>query len=143
MSGQTSTSSLRVVLENPAQPAARRQPPSCSIPENEEEWQSIRLQTGLDTLGSILGKVSSLVESWDRRELQEWEKIVIVAATIVDLRAGHDEKTLRFGELYAGRMTYETYRRDRAAVLNLIRLFDRLYAGLEHRAFEFLIIWSQ
>ncbi|KAF5018842.1 hypothetical protein F66182_9171 [Fusarium sp. NRRL 66182] len=112
---------LHVVLEDPLQPTSikKRQQPAYTIPPTEEQWRS------------CLG-------SWDQRELKNWEKLVVIAATVVDLDRGQEEDKLQFGKAYDSRMSYITYRKDRAAVLNLIKLLDRLYASLEHRAFELL-----
>ncbi|CVK92419.1 uncharacterized protein FMAN_07315 [Fusarium mangiferae] len=137
----SSQGSLRVVLQDPARPITRRERLPCSVPQTEEQWQSCRSAHGLDTLENILNKIARF-EQLDRHELDPWEKLVIIAATIVDLSIGHDEDALELGRVYAYRLGYSTRRRDRAAVLGFIQLLDRLYAGLEHRAFELLVIWN-
>ncbi|KAL3590916.1 hypothetical protein FPOAC2_13120 [Fusarium poae] len=132
-----SSSSLQVIFVNPAKPKTKRH---FSIPQSEEQWQNCRCEYGLATVDSLINKVSNL-RGWDQRHLQEWEKFVVIAATVVDLYRGQEEDTLRLGKVYAGRTGYETRRKDRAAVLSLISLLDRLYsAGLKHRAFELLIL---
>ncbi|KAG4258259.1 hypothetical protein FPRO03_03213 [Fusarium proliferatum] len=137
----SSQDSLRVVLQDPARPITRRERLPCSVPQTEEQWQSCRSAHGLGTPENILNKIERF-EQLDRHELDPWEKLVIIAATIVDLSIGHDEDALELGRVYAYRLGYSTRRRDRAAVLGLIQLLDRFYAGLEHRAFELLVIWS-
>ncbi|KAF4448116.1 hypothetical protein F53441_8432 [Fusarium austroafricanum] len=137
----SSYGNLNVVLENPARPPAKRKRHSYQVPQTEEHWQSRRMECGLATPKDILNKIESL-KTWDRRKLLPWEKLVVVAATIVDLSTGQDEDTLKFGQVYTDYMSYNTRRRDRAAVLNLIRLLDRLYPNLEHRTFELLAIWD-
>ncbi|GKU05249.1 unnamed protein product [Fusarium langsethiae] len=138
---------LNVVLENPAEPIKKRKrltrptQPTYTVPLTEEQWRKSRLAFGLATSQSILDKITGL-EDWDKRELQNWEKILVIAATVVDLDRGQEDATLKLGKAYPGRMSYESYRKDRAAVLNLIKLLDRLYASLEHRAFELLVMWD-
>ncbi|KAF5017500.1 hypothetical protein F66182_10562 [Fusarium sp. NRRL 66182] len=139
--GIYSKDTLNVVLENPALPATKRQRPAYLVPQTEEQWQKSRLVNGLATLEDVIDKAASL-EDLNWRELHNWEKIVAIAATIVDLDVGIEEDAINFGTVYAGVLSYDTHRRDRATVLNLIRLLDRLYPGLGHRAFELLIIWN-
>ncbi|CVL08117.1 uncharacterized protein FMAN_14219 [Fusarium mangiferae] len=61
---------------------------------------------------------------------------------IAEIGKGQDEDNLKYGKTYSSRMSSITYRKDRAAVLNLIKMLDRLYFRLEHRAFELLVIWD-
>ncbi|KAF4454654.1 hypothetical protein F53441_2888 [Fusarium austroafricanum] len=133
-----------VVLEDPSKPPAKRQPWSNSVPQTEQEWQSVRVAHNLETPRGILSKINNL-KNWERSyDLKPWQKIVLLAATMVDISTGQKEEddTEKLDRVYNQPPAYGTRRKDRTAVLNLINLFDRLYAGLEHRAFELLIIWD-
>lgn len=134
---------LNIVVENPLQPSSskERQQPTYTIPTTEQQWRSCRLACGLATPPALLNKLQRL-ESWNQRELKNWEKVIVIAVAVVDLDRGEDEDNLKYGKTYSGRMSSITYRKDRAAVLNLIKMFDRLYGRLEHRAFELLVIWG-
>ncbi|KAF4946200.1 hypothetical protein FSARC_14251 [Fusarium sarcochroum] len=115
-----------------------------SVPEAEEEWRRARVTCGLNTPPSIIGKVFSL-ESWEQIiGLQRWQRTVVIAANIVDISVGQVEEddVTELGKIYSRPPGYDTRRRDRATILSLINLFDRLYAGLEHRASELLVIWN-
>ncbi|KAF5022315.1 hypothetical protein F66182_5644 [Fusarium sp. NRRL 66182] len=137
-----STDSLLVVLEDPAQPKPKRKRLSYSVPQTEEQWQSFRVVCGMDTPENLLSKAAEIDKLDQVGELQHWQRLVVIAATIVDLSTGTKEDKLELGKVYDRRPTYDTRRKDRAAVLNLIALLDCLYSALEHRAFELLVFWS-
>lgn len=138
------TVSFQFLLEAPAQSKKRKR--SASLPQTEQQWQSSRVGCALVTPEHILDRVAPLVcldlsRSGHRRPvLQNWQKIVVVAAAIVDSFAGNDEDAaLALEKIHEHLPVYETRRKEEAAVLRLIGLFDRLYPALEHRAFELLV----
>lgn len=138
---------LQIVLECPAQPrpAKRAKLLHWPVPQTEEQWQSARASCGLDTPESIIQKMAQL-RDWGMGqpvELQHWQKLVVIAATVVDLSAGREEDaTLTLNRVHGRPHGYETSRKDVAAVLHLIELLDQVYPCLEHRAFELLVILS-
>ncbi|RSL89675.1 hypothetical protein CDV31_015820 [Fusarium ambrosium] len=138
-------SELQIIFDCPAQPrpAKRRKLLHWSVPQTEDQWQSARVACGLDTPESIVSKMTQL-KNWGMGqpvELQPWQKMVVIAATVVDLSAGKEEDaTLTLNRVYGRPHGYETRRKDVSAVLRLIELFDDIYSCLEHRAFELLVI---
>ncbi|RMJ03569.1 hypothetical protein CDV36_014896 [Fusarium kuroshium] len=138
-------SELQIIFDCPAQPrpAKRQKVLHWSVPQTEEQWQSARAACGLDTPESIISKMTQL-KNWGMgqvAELQPWQKMVVIAATLVDLSTGKEgDATLTLNRVYGRAHGYETRRKDISAVLRLIELLDELYSCLEHRAFELLII---
>lgn len=134
---------LHFVFEDPLQPTSVKgqQQPVYTIPPTEEQWRSCRLSSGLANPQTMLNKIRNL-ESLYQRDLKNWEKIIVVAVAAVDLDREQNEDKLKYGKAYDSRLSSITYRKDRAAVLNLIKLLDRIYNSLEHRAFELLVIWG-
>lgn len=140
-------SEFQIIFDRPTQPrpAKRQKVIHWSVPQTEEQWQSARAACGLDTSESIISNMTRL-KDWDMSqtaELQPWQKLVVIAATIVDLTAGREEDaTLALDRVYGRSQGYETRRKDTSAVLRLIELLDDIYSCLEHRAFELLVILS-
>ncbi|KAF4990629.1 hypothetical protein FDECE_14294 [Fusarium decemcellulare] len=134
---------LQVVIEDPAQSKKRKWSDDPSLPQTEEEWQDSRVKHGLDTAEHILNKIMRPELSQNRSQLQrpDWQKVVLIAASIVDLSVEREaDAELALTEVHGRLPPYGTSRKDRAAVLRLILLFDSLYSRLEHRAFELLVI---
>ncbi|RSL47853.1 hypothetical protein CEP54_013200 [Fusarium duplospermum] len=138
-------SKFQIIFDCPTQPrpAKRQKALHWSVPQTEEQWQRARAACGLDTPKSIIYNMTQL-KNWAMGQpsaLQPWQKLVVIAATVVDLSTGREEDaTLTLDRLYGRPHGYETRRKDISAVLRLIELLDELYSCLEHRAFELLVI---
>lgn len=139
------TERFQFILEVPSQ--SKKQKRSAALPQTEEQWQRSRVACGLDTPEHILDTITQLQHleltqtGHKRPALQNWQKLVLVAVAIVDMSAGNDEDaTLALEKIHNQPLSYDTRRKETAAVMNLIGLFDRLYPALEHRAFELLVI---
>ncbi|RSL37936.1 hypothetical protein CEP53_015339 [Fusarium sp. AF-6] len=118
-------SELQIIFDCPARPrpAKRQKVLHWSAPQTEEQWQNARVACGLDTPESIISKMTQL-KNWGMgqvSELQPWQKMVVIAATLVYLSAGKEEDaTLTLDRVYGRPHGYETRRKDISAVLRLI-----------------------
>ncbi|KAI5465155.1 hypothetical protein BGZ63DRAFT_379472 [Mariannaea sp. PMI_226] len=136
----------RTILPHSRPPRKKRKrlPPSelASQLQSEEEWQSSRVKCGLDTPKNILDKLGSLKNLvLSRTGLEPWQRLVVIAATIVDLATGNVEEANRtLDSIYPQPPSEDTLRRNKSMVHRLIGLMDDLYSCLEHRAFEILVI---
>ncbi|KPM42287.1 hypothetical protein AK830_g4288 [Neonectria ditissima] len=137
---------LLITLEDPAQPKPPKPrrlshvvPVRYSVPQTDEQWESSRARCGLDTPANILNK---LAPPKARTKLQNWQKLVIIAAATVDSSCGQNEYTAELGKIYTRCPKPRTLLKDKALVKNLIGIFDHFYAHLEHRAFELFFIWD-
>lgn len=134
---------LEIVLE---QPQFRKvlAPPSLELPQqfislirdlSQEKGQlEMRRLHGLDNPRKAKHKlarlkmINSAQHPYRQLGLDYWEKLIVIAATVVDVQLGNDDiadKTL--AELHQGQLCHDTIFRDRKTVLEVIKLTDCLY----------------
>ncbi|KAG5655360.1 hypothetical protein KAF25_006863 [Fusarium avenaceum] len=150
---------LEIVIE---QPQFRKvlAPPSLELPQqfislirdlSQEKGQlETRRLHGLDNPRKAKDKLARLKmidltqHPYRRLGLDHWEKLIIIAATVVDVQLGNDntaDKTL--AELHQGQLCHDTIFRDRKTVLEVIKLTDCLYRQWkDDLAFEVLILMA-
>ncbi|CAJ0552416.1 Ff.00g063950.m01.CDS01 [Fusarium sp. VM40] len=148
---------LEIVIE---QPQFRKllPPPSLELPQqfislirdlSQEKGQlEMRRLHGLENPRKAKHKLARLKmiepnqHPYRRLGLDHWEKLIVIAATVVDVHLGNDEladKTLV--ELHQGQLCHDTIFRDRKTVLEVIKLTDCLYLQWkDDLAFEVLIL---
>jgi hypothetical protein len=151
---------LEIVFE---QPQFRKlfAPPSIELPQqfislirdlSQEKGQlEMRRLHGLDNPRKAKHKlarlkmINSTQHPYRQLGLDHWEKLIVIAATLVDVHLGNDDiadKTL--AELHQGQLCHDTIFRDRKAVHEVIKLTDCLYLKWQDDlAFEVLILMGR
>ncbi|GKU22983.1 hypothetical protein FLAG1_09494 [Fusarium langsethiae] len=152
-SADAASSALQVIFENPQSPRPPGEPslelPSCFTSlikdlSQEEGQLRRRKEHGLDNAGRLrhklarLRKIDLVRDQYQRLILDHWEKIIIIAATIVDSYLGNEIlATSTITNLNGGELAYHTILKDRKVVREMIKLTDHLYVHWKHElAFE-------
>jgi hypothetical protein len=151
------SSSLEVVFENPQLRKSSAEP-SLELPghftsliqdlSQEDSQLNRRRQQGLDNPRKVYDKLAKLKEidliqnPYQRDILGHWEKLVIIAATVVDSYLGNEDvSTSTFTQLNGRKLSQETILRDQRMVRQIIKLIDELYLCWGHEfAFELLVL---
>jgi hypothetical protein len=150
-------SSLEVVFENPQLKKTPAQP-SLELPghftsliqdlSQEDGQLRRRRQQGLDNPRKLYQKLAKLKEidliqkPYQRDILDHWEKLVIIATTIVDSYLGNERvSTSTLTQLNGGELSRNTILRDKRIVRQIIKLIDELHSCWGHGlALELLVL---
>ncbi|GKU22895.1 unnamed protein product [Fusarium langsethiae] len=151
------SSSLEVVFENPQLRKSSAEP-SLELPghftsliqdlSQEDSQLNRRRQQGLDNPRKVYDKLAKLKEidliqnPYQRDILGHSEKLVIIAATVVDSYLGNEDvSTSTFMQLNGRKLSQETILRDQRMVRQIIKLIDELYLCWGHEfALELLVL---
>jgi hypothetical protein len=151
---------LKVVFEDPRfrKPPV---PPLLDLPKHflslvrdlsqEKSLHKLRRFHGLDNARRYKHKLARLKRidptqyPYRRLVLDHWEKLVFIAATVVDTHLGNEDVAqMTLAELHDGQLSRDTILRDQRIVLEVIKLTDCLYLQWKNElAFEVLILMGR
>jgi hypothetical protein len=151
---------LKVVFEDPRFKKAPAQP-SLDLPKHflslmrnlsqEESLLKLRRFHGLDNPRKYkhklarLQKIDSTEYPYRRLVLDHWEKLVVIAATMVDTHLGNEDVAeMTLVELHKTQLSRDTILRDQRVVLEVIKLTDGLYLHWKNElALEVLVLMGR